>query len=106
MIAAAIKQQLDGSTQNHLDSVLAKELDRLQQRVGGMRDARAGCPSQDDDADEQCDASVGSKYSSHDCHRVYHPYQDDWSDFENEIRSGRRLTMMPRPELTPIPYRG
>jgi ATP-dependent Clp protease ATP-binding subunit ClpA len=33
MIAAAIKQQLDGSTQNHLDSVLAKELDQLQQRV-------------------------------------------------------------------------
>ena len=33
MIAAAIKQQLDGSTRNHLDSVLAKELDQLQQRV-------------------------------------------------------------------------
>jgi len=33
MIAAAIKQQLHGSTQNHLDSVLAKELDQLQQRV-------------------------------------------------------------------------
>jgi hypothetical protein len=33
MIAAAIKQQLDGSAQNHLDSVLAKELDQLQQRV-------------------------------------------------------------------------
>ena len=33
MMAAAIKQQLDGSTQNHLDSVLAKELDQLQQRV-------------------------------------------------------------------------
>jgi ATP-dependent Clp protease ATP-binding subunit ClpA len=32
MMAAAIKQQLDG-TQNHLDSVLAKELDQLQQRV-------------------------------------------------------------------------
>jgi len=33
MIAAAIKQQFDGSTRNHLDSVLAKELDQLQQRV-------------------------------------------------------------------------
>ena len=33
MIAAAMKQQLDGSTQNHLESVLAKELDQLQQRV-------------------------------------------------------------------------
>ena len=33
MIAAAIKQQLDRSTQNHLDGVLAKELDQLQQRV-------------------------------------------------------------------------
>ena len=33
MIAAAIKQQLDGSTQNHLDSVLENELDKLQQRV-------------------------------------------------------------------------
>ncbi len=33
MITAAVKQQLDGSTQNHLDSVLAKELDQLQQRV-------------------------------------------------------------------------
>src|SRR5258708_6625831 len=33
MRAAAIKQQLDGSTENHLDSVLAKELDQLQQRV-------------------------------------------------------------------------
>ena len=33
MIPAAIKQQLDGSTQNHLDRVLAKELDQLQQRV-------------------------------------------------------------------------
>ena len=33
MIAAAIKQQLDGSTRNHLDSLLAKELDQLQQRV-------------------------------------------------------------------------
>jgi hypothetical protein len=54
--------------------------------LGGMRDARAGCPSQNDDADEQRDASVDSKYSGHDCHRVYHTYQDDWSDFENEIR--------------------
>jgi ATP-dependent Clp protease ATP-binding subunit ClpA len=33
MIAAAIKQQLVGSTQDHLDGVLAKELDQLQQRV-------------------------------------------------------------------------
>jgi ATP-dependent Clp protease ATP-binding subunit ClpA len=33
MIATAIKQQLDRSTQNHLASVLAKELDQLQQRV-------------------------------------------------------------------------
>jgi len=33
MMTAAVKQQLDGSTQNHLDSVLAKELDQLQQRV-------------------------------------------------------------------------
>lgn len=33
MIAAAIQQQLDGSTENHLDRVLAKELDQLQQRV-------------------------------------------------------------------------
>ena len=33
MIAAATKQQLDRSTRNHLDSVLAKELDQLQQRV-------------------------------------------------------------------------
>jgi ATP-dependent Clp protease ATP-binding subunit ClpA len=33
MIAAAIKQQFDGPTENHLDSVLAKELDHLQQRV-------------------------------------------------------------------------
>ena len=33
MTAAAIKQQLDGSTQNHLDGVLDKELGRLQQRV-------------------------------------------------------------------------
>src|ERR1700756_1990778 len=33
MTAAAIKQQLDGWTQNHLDGVLDKELDRLQQRV-------------------------------------------------------------------------
>jgi ATP-dependent Clp protease ATP-binding subunit ClpA len=33
MIAAAIKQQLHGSTQNHLDSVLQNELDKLQQRV-------------------------------------------------------------------------
>ena len=33
MIAAAIKQQLDGSAQNHLDSVLENELDKLQQRV-------------------------------------------------------------------------
>ena len=63
--------------------------------LGGMRDARAGCPGQNDDADEQRDASVGSKYSGHDCHRVYHTYQDDWSDFENEIRFGRRLTRMP-----------
>ena len=33
MIATAIKPQVYGSTQNHLDSVLAKELDQLQQRV-------------------------------------------------------------------------
>ena len=33
MIAAAIKQQLHESIQNHLDSVLAKELDQLRQRV-------------------------------------------------------------------------
>jgi len=33
MIATAIKQQVDGSTRNHLDSILAKELDQLQQRV-------------------------------------------------------------------------
>ena len=33
MIAAAIKQQWNRSTRNHLDSVLAKELDQLQQRV-------------------------------------------------------------------------
>ena len=33
MTAAAMKQQLDGSTQNDLDRVLDKELDRLQQRV-------------------------------------------------------------------------
>jgi len=33
MIAAAIKQQLDGSTQNHLDSVFENELDKLQHRV-------------------------------------------------------------------------
>ena len=33
MMAAAMKQQLERSTQNHLDSVLAKELDQLQQRV-------------------------------------------------------------------------
>jgi ATP-dependent Clp protease ATP-binding subunit ClpA len=33
MIAAAINQQLVGSTQDHLDRVLAKELDQLQQRV-------------------------------------------------------------------------
>jgi ATP-dependent Clp protease ATP-binding subunit ClpA len=33
MIAAAIKQQLDGSGQNHLDSVLENELVKLQQRV-------------------------------------------------------------------------
>jgi serine phosphatase RsbU (regulator of sigma subunit) len=33
MRAAATKQQLDRSTQNHLDSVLEKELDQLQQRV-------------------------------------------------------------------------
>ena len=33
MIAAAIKQQLEGSTQNHLDSVLQNKLDKLQHRV-------------------------------------------------------------------------
>jgi ATP-dependent Clp protease ATP-binding subunit ClpA len=33
MIAAAIKPQLHGSTENHLDSVLQNELDKLQQRV-------------------------------------------------------------------------
>ena len=33
MTAAAMKQQLDGSTQNDLDQVLDQELDRLQQRV-------------------------------------------------------------------------
>jgi len=33
MTAARIKQQFDGSTQNHLDSALAKELDHLRQRV-------------------------------------------------------------------------
>ena len=33
MIAAAIKQQLHESTENHLDSVLQNELDKLQQRV-------------------------------------------------------------------------
>jgi ATP-dependent Clp protease ATP-binding subunit ClpA len=33
MIAGAIKQQLHGSTQNHLASVLQNELDKLQQRV-------------------------------------------------------------------------
>jgi ATP-dependent Clp protease ATP-binding subunit ClpA len=33
MIAAAIKQQLPGSTENHLASVLQNELDKLQQRV-------------------------------------------------------------------------
>jgi ATP-dependent Clp protease ATP-binding subunit ClpA len=33
MIAAAMKQQSDGSTENHLDRVLTKELDQLQQRV-------------------------------------------------------------------------
>lgn len=33
MVADAIKQQLDGSTKRHLDSILAKELDQLQQRV-------------------------------------------------------------------------
>jgi ATP-dependent Clp protease ATP-binding subunit ClpA len=33
MAAAAIKQQLHGSTENHLDRVLQNELDRLQQRV-------------------------------------------------------------------------
>jgi len=33
MIAAAIKQQLHGPTTNHLDNVLAKELDQLQQRI-------------------------------------------------------------------------
>ena len=33
MIAAAIKQQFDGSTQNHLDRVLQNELDELQRRV-------------------------------------------------------------------------
>jgi hypothetical protein len=48
--------------------------------LGGMRDARAGCPSQNDDADEQRDASVGAKYSGHACHTVYHTYQDDWPE--------------------------
>ena len=33
MMASAMKQQLDGSTQNHLDRVLEQELDQLQQRV-------------------------------------------------------------------------
>jgi hypothetical protein len=33
MIAAAIKPQLHGSTENHLDRVLQNELDKLQQRV-------------------------------------------------------------------------
>jgi ATP-dependent Clp protease ATP-binding subunit ClpA len=33
MMATAMKQQVDGSTQNHWDSILAKELDQLQQRV-------------------------------------------------------------------------
>jgi hypothetical protein len=33
MIAAAMKQQSDGTTENHLDSVVAKELDQLQRRV-------------------------------------------------------------------------
>jgi ATP-dependent Clp protease ATP-binding subunit ClpA len=33
MIAAAINQQLEGSAQNHLDSILAKELEQLQQRL-------------------------------------------------------------------------
>jgi ATP-dependent Clp protease ATP-binding subunit ClpA len=33
MAAAAMKQQSEGSTQNHLDNVLEKELDQLQQRV-------------------------------------------------------------------------
>ena len=42
MIAAAIKQQLDGSTQNHLDSVLAKELDQLQQRVAATAKGEFG----------------------------------------------------------------
>jgi ATP-dependent Clp protease ATP-binding subunit ClpA len=33
MIAAAMKQQFDGSTRNYLDSVFENELDKLQQRV-------------------------------------------------------------------------
>jgi len=33
MTAAVMKQQSERSTQNHLDSALAKELDQLQQRV-------------------------------------------------------------------------
>jgi ATP-dependent Clp protease ATP-binding subunit ClpA len=33
MAAAAMKQQSERSTQNHLDGVLAKELDQLRQRV-------------------------------------------------------------------------
>ena len=33
MMAAAMKQQSDGSTENHLDRVLEQELDQLQQRV-------------------------------------------------------------------------
>jgi hypothetical protein len=40
MTAAAIKQQLDGSTQNHLDAVLDKELDRLEQRVAETAEFR------------------------------------------------------------------
>jgi len=33
MMAAAMKPQSERSTQNHLDNVLAQELDQLQQRV-------------------------------------------------------------------------
>ena len=33
MIAGKIKQQLHGSTENHLDSVFENELDKLQQRI-------------------------------------------------------------------------
>jgi ATP-dependent Clp protease ATP-binding subunit ClpA len=33
MTAATLKQQLHGSTQNHLDSVFENELDKLQQRI-------------------------------------------------------------------------